>query len=47
MPGRRNTCYASTRIGEVAFSVVGDIAKHAAKEHGYLACQVDAEEETP
>ena len=39
--------------GEVAFSVVGDIAKahrrfkHAAKEHGYLACQVDAEEETP
>ncbi|CAE7794108.1 unnamed protein product [Symbiodinium sp. CCMP2456] len=38
--------------GEVAFSVVGDIAKahrrfkHAAKEHGYLACQVDAEEET-
>ena len=21
--------------------------KHAAKEHGYLACQVDAEEETP
>ena len=39
--------------GEVAFSVVGDIAKahrrfkHAAKEHGYPACQVDAEEETP
>ena len=38
--------------GEVAFSVVGDIAKahrrfkHAVKEHGYLACQVDAEEET-
>ena len=37
----------------MAFSVVGDIAKahrrfkHAAKEHGYLACQVDAEEETP
>ena len=33
-----------------AFSVVGDIAKahrrfkHAAKEHGYLACQVDAQE---
>ena len=38
--------------GKVAFSVVGDIAKahrrfkRAAKEHGYLACQVDAEEET-
>ena len=37
--------------GETAFSVVGDIAKahrrykHAAKEHGYLACQVDAKEE--
>ena len=39
--------------GETAFSVVGDIAKahrrykHAAKEHGYLACQVDAKEEVP
>ena len=39
--------------GETAFSVVGDIAKahrrykHAAKEHGYLACQVDAKEEIP
>ena len=39
--------------GETAFSVVGDIAKahrrykHAAKEHGYLACQVDAREEVP
>ena len=37
--------------GEVAFLVVGDIAKahrrflHGGKEHGYLACQVDAEEE--
>ena len=36
----------------MAFSVVGDVAeahrrfKPAAKEHGYLACQVDAEEET-
>ena len=36
----------------MAFSIVGDVAKahrrfkHAAKEHGYLACQVDAEEET-
>ena len=32
---------------------MGDIAKahrrykHAAKEHGYLACQVDAKEEVP
>ena len=39
--------------GETAFSVVGDIAKarrrykHSAKEHGYLACQVDAKEEVP
>ena len=37
--------------GETAFSVVGDIAKahrrykHSAKEHGYLACQVDTKEE--
>ncbi|OLP92171.1 hypothetical protein AK812_SmicGene26070 [Symbiodinium microadriaticum] len=39
--------------GETAFSVVGDIAKahrrykHAAKEHGYLACQVDTKEQVP
>ena len=39
--------------GETAFSVEGDIAKahrrykHSAKEHGYLACQVDAKEEVP
>ena len=39
--------------GDAAFSVVGDIAKahrrhkHAAKEHGYLGCQVDTEEEIP
>ena len=39
--------------GETAFSVVGDIAKahrrykHSAKEHGYLACQVDTKEEVP
>ena len=39
--------------GETAFSVVGDIAKahrrykHAVKEHGYLACQVDTKEEVP
>ena len=39
--------------GVTAFSVVGDIAKahrrykHAEKEHGYLACQVDAKEEVP
>ena len=39
--------------GETAFSVVGDIAKahrrykHSAKEHGYVACQVDTKEEVP
>ena len=36
---------------EVAFSVVGDIAKahqrfkHREEEHGYLGCQIDAKEE--
>ena len=38
---------------EVAFSVVGDIAKahrrykHAEGEHGYLGCQIDTEEANP
>ena len=51
-PGAREKKHLE-EAGEVAFSVVGDIAKahrrfkHAAKEHGYLACQVDPEEETP
>ncbi|OLP80386.1 hypothetical protein AK812_SmicGene39223 [Symbiodinium microadriaticum] len=49
-PGAREKKHllrAHEEEGETAFSVVGDIAKahrrykHSAKEHGYLACQVD------
>ena len=55
-PGAREKKHllrAHEEEGETAFSVVGDIAKahrrykHSAKEHGYLACQVDTKEEVP